>query len=322
VRKALAISSVSRQRKPTLLAAEIAGQQWGVIAWRQLRGCGVTPSMAHRWRIDGKLHVIHTAVYALGHPSVSIEGRLVAALLHAGQDAVLSHAAAAWWWGLISHEPKAVDVSTQSWARSCPGVVVHHPRRIDRTRQRRFPITSIPQTLLDYAATAGLTEVRQALANADYQRLLDVQAVQLLLGQGRAGTATLRTALERHQPRLARTRSQLEVVFIPFCESGGIPLPEINVRVGAWPVDALWREERLVVELDGYRNHSTRGQMERDRQKDLELRAAGFLVIRYTWDQVVHQPGLVAADLLAGLAERRLKLGRAARGSSSTAPLA
>jgi very-short-patch-repair endonuclease len=61
----------------------------------------------------------------------------------------------------------------------------------------------------------------------------------------------------------------------------------------------------VVVELDGYDNHSTRGQMERDRRKELELRVAGFLVIRYTRAQVVREPERVAADLLARLAERR-----------------
>ena len=45
--------------------------------------------------------------------------------------------------------------------------------------------------------------------------------------------------------------------------------------------------------------------MERDRRKELELRAAGFVVIRYTWPQVMEQPDLVVADLLAMLAERR-----------------
>jgi very-short-patch-repair endonuclease len=73
-------------------------------------------------------------------------------------------------------------------------------------------------------------------------------------------------------------------------------------------VDALWASERLIVELDGYDNHSTRGQMERDRQKELELRAAGFLVIRYTWQQVMQRPDLVVADLRAALAQRRTDL--------------
>jgi hypothetical protein len=157
---------------------------------------------------------------------------------------------------------------------------------------------------LDYAAEAELPAVRRVLAEADYTRLLDLQAVEAILGQGRPGTAKLRTALERHQPRLARTRSPLEEAFIPLLERAGIPLPEINARLEGWTVDALWRRERLVVELDGYDNHRTPAQIERDRRKELQLRAAGFLVIRYSGYQADHEPQLVAADLQAALIER------------------
>lgn len=228
----------------------------------------------------------------------------MAALLYAGSQAVLSHHAAAWWWGLIDGPPAVIEVSAPRRLRGSNGVIVHRRYRLDRARHRRFPITSVAQTLLDYAAGASLIAVRRALAQADYLRLLDPAAIEAALGQGRAGTATLRIALERHEPRLARTRSWLETVFVPLCESAGIPLPEINATVAGWTVDALWREQKVVVELDGYDNHSSRGQIERDRQKELELRAAGFLVIRYTYDQVVHRPSAVAADLVATLAVR------------------
>jgi hypothetical protein len=303
--EALAPNATPRDQKPTLLAAAVAGQQWGVIGWRQLRDCGVGSSTAQRWRADAKLHIIHRGVYALGHSSIPIEGRLVAALLHAGRDAVLSHATAAWWWGLIAVGPTTIDVSTGAWARSTAGVAVHHRRRMERTRHRRFPITTVPQTLLDLAAAAPLNQVRRALAEADYRRLLDPRAFEQVLGVGRPGSAKLRKALERHQPRLARARSPLEELFIPLCESAGIDLPELNVRFHGWRVDALWRRERLVVELDGYDNHSTPAQIERDRREELQLRAVGFIVVRYSWWQVTDEPELVIADLRARLSERR-----------------
>lgn len=292
-----------------LLAVEVASAQWGVIDAKQLRDCGITKRTTDSWLGRGRLHVRHAGVYSLGHRSIPVEGRLVAALLYAGPDAVLSHATAAWWWRLIAEQPALVELSAPRRIRRSNGVVVHRRLHLDSTRHGRFPITTVAQTLLDYAGQAELLDVRRALAQADYLRVLHHAAVRAALGQGRAGTVTLHKALGHHQPILARARSWLEVAFVPLCELAGIPLPEVNVRVAGWTVDALWRNERLVVELDGYDNHSTRAQMERDRQKELELRAAGFLVIRYTRAQVVDQPELVAADLIARLAERRLELG-------------
>ena len=243
--EALGSGSTPRNKRPTVLAAELAGQQWGVISTDQLRACGVAKATVCRWRADGRLHPIHPGVHAFGHRSIPIEGRLVAALLYA-DDAVLSHATAAWWWGLIEDKPTVVQVSTTSWAKACPGVLVHHRRSLDPTSHRRFPVTSVAQTLLDYASQVGLIAVRRALAQADYLRVLDQAAVAAVLGQGRAGAARLRQALKRHQPSLAYARSWLESVFVPLCESVGLRVPELNARVAGWTVDALWREEQVV----------------------------------------------------------------------------
>ncbi|MBV9424181.1 MAG: DUF559 domain-containing protein [Solirubrobacterales bacterium] len=182
-------------------------------------------------------------------------------------------------------------------------MVVHHPRHLERTSHRRFPVTPIPRTLLDFASRASLTQVRRALAEADYRELLDLETIEAALGAGRPGSARLREALKSHQPRLARTRSRTERAFLALCESAGIPLPEINVKIGGWEVDALWRKERLAVELDGDRNHRTRAQTRRDRRKELFLRSIGFTAVRYAEDQVLDEGDSVLADVVARLAE-------------------
>jgi Protein of unknown function (DUF559) len=132
--------------------------------------------------------------------------------------------------------------------------------------------------------------------------VLDVPALQVTAGTGRAGSTKLRKALERHEPKLARTRSPLERIFLPFCESHGIPLPDdVSVRIAGVLVDAVWWKQRLAVELDGKDNHSSWAQIQRDRSNELRLRAAGFDVNRYGTVQFEEQPELVARDLLARL---------------------
>ncbi len=91
-------------------------------------------------------------------------------------------------------------------------------------------------------------------------------------------------------------------MFLTLCESANVPLPEVNARVNGWTVDALWRAERVVVELDGYDNHRSRAQIDRDRRKELALRGAGLLILRYTWPQVIGEREVVITDLVAALA--------------------
>jgi very-short-patch-repair endonuclease len=86
------------------------------------------------------------------------------------------------------------------------------------------------------------------------------------------------------------------------CERYRIPIPQTNAYIEGWLVDAVWPDRHLVVELDGHRAHRTRVQLERDHERDLQLRAAGFTVVRYTWKQITMRPQLVAADVLRLLA--------------------
>lgn len=285
-------------------AARLAGQQWGVIGHEQLRRCGVARRAAYRWRADGRLHPMLPGVDALGRFNVPTEGWLVAALIHASPGAALSHATAAWWWGLIPEHPAVIDVATLGRARSSGRVRVHHPRALVIVRHRRMPITSVARTLRDQAARATVSELRRQLSEAEYRKLLDVAAVRDELGHGRAGSARLGEALARHEPRLAWTRSDLELAFLQLCERHGIRMPEVNARIDRMTVDALWRAERVVVELDGRDGHRSWAQIQRDRKRELHLRALGFLVLRYTWEQVAGEPERVATDLLAALAAR------------------
>jgi Protein of unknown function (DUF559) len=280
----------------------IADRQAGLVGAAQLIALGVGTNESSRWVSQGYLLPRHPRVYAVGHRAPSLAADLTAALLYAGPGAMLSHATALWWRGLLDRQPWPIEVSTPRRCRSLEGVKVHGRRGCRRDWHKGLPMTTIEQALLDFAARASLDRVRYALANADYRQVLDVPALEVIAGNGRAGSIRLRAALKRHDAKLARTRSPLERIFLPFCESYGIPLPDdVNVRVAGVLVDAVWWGQRLVVELDGKDNHSSWGQIQRDRSNELRLRAAGFDVNRYGTVQFEEQADLVARDLLARL---------------------
>jgi very-short-patch-repair endonuclease len=274
-----------------------AERQFGRVSAAQLAEVGVSSSTVARWTESGYLHPDLPAVYAVGHRGPRIEGDLAAALLYAGPGSVLSHATAAWWLGLIDQRPLAIEVSTRRRCVSLPQVGVHDRRDLERIWHNGLPVTTVSQTLRDFAATAPPDRVRHALAEAEYRDLLDLDALERVLGRGRPGSQALRRALARHQPAYARTRSELENAFLRLCERHRLPIPAVNVYLEGWLVDAVWFDHRLVVELDGLGGHRTRAQLERDHTRDLQLRAAGFTVVRYTWAQITEQARVVAADL-------------------------
>jgi hypothetical protein len=189
--------------------------------------------------------------------------------------------------------------------RSQAGIRTHRTRFLDAAHRRDFPVTGIARTLRDLAWVLPAPKLRRALAEADYRGLLNAYEAHRVLGRGRHGSSALREALASHMPELARTYSVLEQRFLTLCESSGIGLPQVNVEVDGIVVDAVWRRARVAVELDGYQAHGRPERMERDRGRELALRAAGYVVLRYTWRQVTEQPERVVADLRAALAQPR-----------------
>jgi very-short-patch-repair endonuclease len=242
-------------------------------------------------------------VYAVGHRDLGERGRLTAALLYVGPGAALSHATAVWWWQLLGSEPATIEVVAPGRRRSVPGIRVRRCGERSRVIHRGLPVTGVARTLRDTASVLPFNDLRQALAEADFRRLCDLEELASRLGRGQRGSAALRRAIALHLPELAQTLSVLERRFLKLLERSELTMPEVNARVEGLMVDALWREERLIVELDGHQAHGTRAAIEEDRRRELALRASGHAVLRYTWAQVTRHPDAVLADLRAALAK-------------------
>jgi hypothetical protein len=111
-----------------------------------------------------------------------------------------------------------------------------------------------------------------------------------------SGSSSLRAVLSSYT--VAVTRSELEEAFLGLCDDHGLPRPETNARIEGIEVDFIWRDMRLIVEVDGYAYHRSPAAFERDRERDAILTTKGWRVLRFTYAQVTHRPAWVAAMAL------------------------
>ena len=238
--------------------------------------------------------------------------REMAAVLACGQGAVLSHRSAAAVWRLLPYPAQSapVQITVPGKARAQrPGIRIHRVTCLEPdevTTRERIPTTTPARTVLDLAADTTERELEQALAHAEARHLTSRRKLLLLLARypGRRGVRALRRLLER-DARPALTRSEAEERFLALIRKSGLPHPDVNVNLGRYEVDFLWREHRLVVEIDGYAHHSDRESFEADRARDAWLAAQGLTVIRVTWRQLVDEPEVVLARVAEALASRR-----------------
>src|SRR3954467_5024298 len=147
-------STLGNRRKPGPVRV-IAAEQHGVVVRGQLLAAGVDGSAIDRALRAGVLHRVHRGVYvAVAAELLTEEGHLVAALLAAGNGALLSHGTAAWRWRIIPAPPSVMQLAVPRPRTAPAGVTFHESARLradDTTTNAGFPTTSVPRTLLDLA---------------------------------------------------------------------------------------------------------------------------------------------------------------------------
>lgn len=286
------------------MIARIAAGQHGVVARRQLIAAGV-PRHRVDWRVSlGRLRPVHRGVYLVG-PVEPPRARDMAAVLACGPAAVLSHGSAAALWALFERggqHPAPPHVIASEGDHRRAGIRVHKTaslRRDETTRLDGVPITTPARTLLDLAGIVAPRELERALAEALARGLTRELAIRKVVEchPVAPGVGVLRALLDAGDP--ARTRSEAEERFLALIRQTGLPRPRVNSRVEGLEVDFFWPAEGLVVEIDGHAFHGSLAAVERDRRRDARLIAAGYRVLRFTWQQITEEP----FDTIAALAQ-------------------
>lgn len=263
--------------------AAIASRQHGVVTAAQMRAAGFDESAVHRALKAGRLHRLHRGVYAVGHRSLSWRGRWLAAVLAAGDGAALSHTSAVALWEFLRpiQGPAHVTVDAAVRRKQRPGIVVHHSRTLtsrDITRRHGIAVTTPARTISDVRGSLAPYLFRRALRQAEL-----------------AGHRV------PHLSLVKRSRSDLELLFLAFCEHRDLPRPLVNHRLHGHRIDFFFADQRVAVETDHWDYHRGSVAFEDNHARDLALRAHRITTRRYTGDQLEAASDAVAADLREAL---------------------
>ena len=284
----------SRERAISALFA----RQKTLATLEQLARLGLAPRVAQQRAQIGQLYRVHPGVYSTTPAGLlPRNGRWLAAVLACGPGAVLSHRSAAALWGLRATSRSAIDVTTPTGrGRRLEGIDAHRTTTLtpaDITAVDGIPTTTLARTVLDFAGVVPRRAVERAIDQAEALELFDLRAFNDVLNRNPTlrGASVVRTLLDEDAHLSTLTESPLEDGFLALCDAAGFPRPEVQQYLtlpggDVIRADFLWRRQRIVVETDGRKGHTTPRARERNARRDLLLTEAHWRPVRLTWRMV------------------------------------
>ena len=296
--------------------AAIFRRQRGLITRREALDEGVTPSMIARLVERREWEEVQRSVYKLAAVPDARELRALAAVLAAGDGAVLSHDSAAELWRLPHHRVRdgfdvLLPVKEETGRR--------HPRRVrgarmhtskalpseDVTVLRAIPVTSVPRTVRDIATRLDIDALEDVLVYIDRKYRIGAREMASCLERAPSdrGAARLLRAYSRIDAEAHKLESGEEARFYLDIARRLDPPPVINhsVRVGArrFRPDASWPDLLLGAEVDGP-HHELPTQRRRDAARDAVLASVGWKIERIPYREL-HDPERVRVRLQAAI---------------------
>jgi very-short-patch-repair endonuclease len=286
-----------RDRAATAAIRALAERQHGVVAHWQLLEAGVGKGLAFHRRDGGLLIPLHQGVCTLGHQHLTRDARWMAAVLACGPGAVLSHFSAGHHWGMCgSYGP--IEVLRQSGGfhpRGHRGVKLHQTRRLEPyevTLERGIPVAVMERVLLDLAGRTDERRLERIFVQAYKRDDFSWPRLGRIITRRRGcrGVGKLRRIALEVDPEALETKSVSEVDFLALWRQVDRLMPSVNVLIEGHLVDFLWPEQKVIVETDSWSYHGDPLAFEKDRQREVELTAAGYDVHRTTYKMLDGDP--------------------------------
>jgi hypothetical protein len=291
---------------------------------RQWRARGISPPLLRSLVRSGELIRMRQGVYATkratdwaaADPVRAHALAVLAATATTGGNAVASYHSAALLQrlSLLTSPPAGTVTLTlppaRKWNRARPADVVFHASELPKehvTRLYNLPVTTVARTVADLARTLPFMDAVVVADSALNQEKATKPELLQALGQGKGwpGVRQARRALEFADER---AESPLEsAARVVFAEAGLEP-PELQVTIHgeqapfAARVDFLWRAQKVTAEADGLVKYNDRKDLLDERERDHQLREAGYTTVHFTWRELFQTPEAVIARLRTALA--------------------
>jgi very-short-patch-repair endonuclease len=299
-------------------AAWLFATQRGVLSRAQVFGLGLTAhGLQHRLRPGGPWQRLLPGVYLTATGQPTREQRLIAAMLYAGPDSVITGPAALRNHGIRGPETEIVDMLVPAGRqRASRGfVAIHRTWRIPRKWAADGPLRfAVPARAVADAVRDldSLADARATVGSAVQKSRCTIEQLTDELTSGPIrGSARLRAVLAEVADGV---RSAAEGDFRALVRRSALPLPMFNARllvdgVLLAVVDAWWPEASVAVEIDSREWHLLPAHWEDTMRRHDRLIAAGISVIHVSPRQIRTEP-----DVIVGYIADALQHGRPAAG--------
>lgn len=202
-------------------------------------------------------------------------------------------------------------LSTTRWRPSAATWVdYHHTESLppgDVVDLDGMHVTSVIRTCLDLGTCLTEWQLTHVLWEAEFLHGLDLAELERRNDErpGFRGCDVVRRAIAHRRAGSAGSRSGSEDYLLEGIVRAGLPLPMVcnpnATQLQSIECDLVWRAARLVVEVDGP-GHRRTGRAERDAAQVRQLRAAGWLVVRISTEELWADRDAVVARIAAHLA--------------------
>jgi hypothetical protein len=229
---------------------------------------------------------------------------------------VASHRAAAALWEIGDVGRGLIEVTTIRSKTRAHGVLLHRTDEMptgDRRVKDLIPVTDPTRTVIDCCAVLPEDAAQAVMDDACHKRLTTpgriLARVEDLAERGRNGLALARTLVERRIDGGERIESRLTRKLFSLVKASHLPNP-----VCLFPVtlpngltlhpDLSYPALMVAIEADGYEEHGKRLGWQRDKHRDNPLQVLGWIVLRFSWDDVTRRPEYVIATIEDALRSR------------------